>query len=1126
MDKDTNKTSLQEDFLPKKILRKHFFRIIGITTCLLFSAIFYLHAENFRPQNANVTIQKNDVSLESVLNEIEHQTDYLFVYNKQVDVSQKVSVNFSNVYLQKVLDNIFPNLNIRYEIDGKYVVLSHGKETNSVKKEQDKKVVHGIVVDPNGVPIIGANILEKGTTNGVLTDAEGKFHIKTQEGSILQISFIGYVTAEINVNDKNTFSIVLQENTEFLDEVVVTALGVGKQKRSLSYSTEQVRMDGVNNIKNVNLGESLIGKIAGVNIASSSGATGVGGDPRIVIRGDRSISNNNQPLVVVDGVYYGTDAASLSSLNSDDIESMNILKGASAAALYGSAANNGVIVITTKKGKAGERNITFNSVSTFDTPYLYPEFQNEYAQGLNGEYMMNEESNSWGPRIEGQKVTSWTGEEISLEKQENNYKDIFSTGYNLSNSVSYSAGNDLVTGYFSYSNTTARGVLDNNTLQRNNFNLRLTSNVTKNLKADLRMVYNQQTLKNAPAQGYSMFSPMSQLLRMPRTIRVDDIENYVYYDDNYSRKQVTWAPGSTAVVNPYWAKYAREYSQKRNSLNTILSLRYDLTDYLYVQLRGSLYSSNRSNEELIYNDTPYVNFGKGGYNLSFYKTQRLVGDILVGFDKNLNKDFHLNMLIGAEINDRQDKNLVSSSGTDGLSVENQFGLSFGITPTTEDGESHIQKQGIYGTAQLSFRDMLYLDVTGRNDWSSTLPAPHSFFYPSIGLVGIISEMIELPSWISFCKLRASYAQVGNDAKYAIINQAFEANASGPIGMIKLSNNRSPQNLIPEKTKSWEFGGEVKFFQNRIGIDFTYYISNTYNQLLKIDAPPAVGFSAQYLNSGNIQNKGVELMLTVSPFKEKDFSWDVYAQFSMNKNIVKELSETMKKVTLTDAKDMIGLVQVREGEPFGQIYSRGFVKNEAGEIIVDDLGYPMVNSEPDSEYMGNMNYDWQSGLTNTFSYKNWNLSFLIDLNWGGIRMSSTESTLQLYGNGKNSLYGREGFVFKGVKQDGSINDITITAQNYAKVVAGRGSAGVGELFRHDATNSRLRELSLGYTFEFNKKYIKNCSISLVGRNLFFFYNGCKWFDPDMTANPDNNGRSGENSALPYSRTFGVNLKLTL
>jgi len=333
-------------------------------------------------------------------------------------------------------------------------------------------------------------------------------------------------------------------------------------------------------------------------------------------------------------------------------------------------------------------------------------------------------------------------------------------------------------------------------------------------------------------------------------------------------------------------------------------------------------------------------------------------------------------------------------------------------------------------------------------------------------------------------------------------------------------------LIPEKTKSWEAGAEIKFFQNRMGLDFTYYKSNSFNQLVKADVPPGTGYSTAYINCGNIQNQGYEVMISGTPIKGRDFVWDINAHFSKNNNKVIEILKTLKKIDLSDVGDMIGKVQVREGEPFGQIYARGFNKNDAGKIIVDNLGYPILGSAPDSEYMGNMNYDWQSGLNNTFTYKKWYLSCLFDLNYGGVRLSETEATLQLYGNGTNSLYGREGFIYDGVKADGSPNDITITAQNYAAVVAGRGNASVGELYKHDATNARLRELSIGYSFLWHSKLIKELRLSLIGRNLFFLYNGCKWFDPDMTSDPSKNGMSGENAMLPYSRTFGMNLKLTL
>ncbi|HBL75093.1 MAG: hypothetical protein A2W90_15335 [Bacteroidetes bacterium GWF2_42_66] len=1102
------------------------FKKMKLTVLLLCISVLGSWAVESYSQTTRLTVNFENTSIKQILNQIEEQSEYRFFYSGDVDVDKKASISKKEKVITEIMDDLFLGTDVKYRLMGRQIALFVDESENSMLSSGQQKTISGKVTNSLGEPIPGTTVAVKGTTTGTITDFDGKYSLANVSGdAVLVFSFVGMKSQEVSVLGKSTVNVMLVEETIGVDEVVVTALGIGKQKRSLSYATEQVRMDAVNTVKSVNLGESLAGKIAGVQITSSSGTTGVGGDTRIIIRGDRSIARNNQPLIVVDGVPYSNSGGGLSSINSDDVESINVLKGPSAAALYGSSANNGVIVITTKKGKAGTSQIEFNSVTSVDMPYLYPELQNEYAQGINGVYNAGSDMDSWGPRISGQTVTNWTGEDIKLTAQPDNFKDVFVTGYNATNSISYSAGNEKLTGYFSYSNTTAKGVVENNKINRDNFNMRLSSEVIKNLKIDFKMTYHYLRSENSPTTGDDMFSPMSQLIRMPRTIRTQDIEDYYYYDANFSKKQTTWVPGSTKVINPYWSIHARENPYNSSNMSSILTLRYDFTNWIYLQLRGNLNTYSYDSEEKLWWDTAFIRYGKGGYDTEFGRSRKKVGDVLLGIDKEINKDFRFGINLGAEINDSYGRSVFSSTGGDGLKTENKFSLVYGITPTTSDGEYRIQKQAVYGTGQLVYRNMLYLDVTARNDWSSTLPAPYRYFYPSIGLTGVVSDMFKLPEAISFAKVRASYAEVGNDASFAQIYQTFSAVASGPVGMIKLGSSKVATELIPEKTKSWEAGAELKFFENRFGLDFTYYKSNTFNQLLKVTTPSGTGYSSALINCGNIQNTGFELMLSGTPVKTGDFTWDIYGHFSKNDNKVIELAKTLKEYDLGTPKNVVGTVKVIEGQPYGEVYARGFEKDEQGRVVVATNGIPKVTAEPDADYLGNMNYDWRSGLTNTFTYRNWSLNFLIDLNYGGVRQSGTEANLLLYGNSESSLYGREGFIFDGVKEDGTKNDITITAQQYAVVIANRGSAAVGELFNHDATNSRLRELSVGYNFKFNR-FVKDIRLSLVGRNLFFFYNGCKWFDPDVTSDPTINGQGGENSFLPYSRTLGFNLKVTL
>lgn len=1100
-----------------------------------FSGLLAVSASTYS-QQTKFSLKFKDASVKEVFNQIEENSEFVLFYNEDyVDVTRKVNIIADKRDVTFILNEVFKGTNNTYKIyDRQIVILSpEMKEPpiffKSETKSEQKKDLTGTVKDNKGIPIPGVSVMVKNTAVGTVTDSNGAFRLSVPvDANTLIFSFVGMKTIERQITNNTVFNITLEEENFGVEEVVVTALGIVKSKKSLTYSTQQVDMGSLTTIKDVSLGNSLAGKIAGVSITASTGASGVSGDPRIIIRGDRSINNVSQPLVVVDGIQMGASGGVLSGINSDDVQSINVLKGPAASALYGSSAQNGVIVITTKKGKSGEPKIEVNSVTTFDLPYLYPEFQNEYSQGTGGAFNAQEYVKSWGAKMTGQTVVDWTGKETVLSPQPNNVKDYFRTGSNYTNSFSYSAGTEKSTTYFSYSNTTAQGVLEDNKLSRHNFNLRLTTELLKKLNMDFKITYFRQHIKDKPVTGDDLFSPMFQLLKMPRSIRTADIQAGSYYNTEFSLKQLTWAPAATEVINPYWSEDGYENPSTSNNVNTYLSLRYDFNSWLYLQLRGGLNSSNSDEEKKTYWDTQYVNSGQGNYFTRFGKSQNLNGDILLVFNKNLTKDLRLSINLGAEINDSKGRGMEST--TNGLTAENKFALSYAKTIGSTDSESHIQRQSVYGMGQFSYHDYLFLDVTARNDWSSTLPAPHDYFYPSVGLTAVASEMVKLPDFISFAKLRASYAEVGNGAGYAQIYNTYSAAATGPVGTFYPSSTKNPVNLIPEKTKSWEAGADIKFLNNRIGIDFTWYKSNTLNQLVRVTTPATSGYSQSWINCGNIQNTGVELMLSGTPLKTTNLEWSVDLNFSKNKNEVIELTDILKAYEIGSPNLSLGQTWAIVGRPFGEIYTYGYVKNDQGQVVVDTNGLPKIdytNNPTPNTYLGNFNYDWQSGLTNSLRYKKWNLSFLIDLNYGGVRQSATEAMMLESGTSKASLAGREtGILIEGVKEDGTPNDIRIDAQTYASLIGGRISNGAGEPFNHDATNSRLRELSVGYSIPFKSNMIKSLRVSAVGRNLFYIYNGCSWFDPDVTYDSSSNGQGAESAFLPGYRMLGINIKLTL
>lgn len=1121
----------EDRFFP--LLKKLLF-VMKLTVGVII--LFVFQATAAVSQNMVASIHANNMELDRVFSEIEKQTSVKFLYRYENIAGKQVSVNAEDRAVDEILEMILRGQGLSYSrMSNNLIVIS------PVESLQSKKIA-GSVTDESGSPLPGVSIVIKGTTQGTVTDMDGKFNLTvTGEQKVLVFSFIGYAAQEVTIGSQTNFNVVMREEEHAIDEVVVTALGIEKSKRSLSYTTEQVDVESLASVRDPSLATSLSGKVAGVTVSNSSGASGVGGSSRIIIRGNRSISGGNQPLIVVDGVPYSNSKGVISSssgtrevdsfdgfsnINGDDVQSINVLKGPVAAALYGSAANNGVIIVTTKKGKMGSKpQVEFNSISTVDVPYLYPDLQNEYAQGQGGTYNANTDIKSWGPKMTGQTVINWMDEEVKLTPQPNNVKDFFENGYNFTNSLSYSVGSEKSTAYFSYSNTTARGMLKTDKLQRHNFNLRLSAELIPKLRLDFKMTYFSQEMDNRAASGDDYFSPMQALLRMPRSIRTQDIKKFEYYTNEGARKQNMWVPGgSESVLNPYWAMYRRIAPTSRDRITTFASLKYDITDWLWAQGRVSFDAIHDDGEEKIYWDASYINDGAGNYYTAFSKGRNMTADFMLNFRKELSNGFGFSAMAGTEIKDSKGRS--QSADTHGLVVENKFALNYGASNTTTDNESRSQIQSLFGTAQVSYKSMLYLDFTARNDWNSTLPSPYDYFYPSVGLTGIISDIFELPEVITFAKVRGSYAEVGAGAGFASIFQTYGRNTDGPIGQITTSGTKVAEKLIPEKSKSWEAGAELRFLDNRLGIDFTWYKSNTINQLIDVQAPPTSGYTKTQINCGDIQNTGVEVMISATPIEKKDFSWDLYFTFSKNKNKLKELYGDIERYELSGANLALGEAWVEVGRPYGEIYSCGFRRDEQGRIVVASSGLPMITTESET-YLGNFNYDWQSGLTNTFKYKNWSLNFLVDLNYGGVRQSATESMLMSTGGSSETLYGRDGFVFDGVKEDGSVNDIEITAEAYGTLVGGRSSNnGPVELFSHDATNSRLRELSLGYTIPVRSNLVKSMKVSVVGRNLFYFFNGCDWFDPDVTYDTGANGQGGENSFLPGARTFGFNLKLSL
>lgn len=1015
-----------------------------------------------------------------------------------------------------------------------------------------QRTVSGKVSSASGDPLIGVNVVETGTSTGTITDIDGSYQLRvSSDNASLEFSYTGYQNLTVSVGGRSTVDVVMQEGVE-LEEVVVTALGISREKKALTYSAQTVGGEEINTVRDANFVNTLSGKVAGLQVSQS--ATGPGGQARVVLRGNRSLGNNNA-LFVIDGVpvdntaygsvgsdfggYSGTDGAV--NINPDDIDNISVLKGAAAAALYGSRAANGVIMITTKKGRSGKLSVDVNSGVSWEKPLLLPSFQNEYSQGNGGTFAPTA-AGSWGEKMSGQSVTNYRGNTQALTPQPDNVKNFFETAMALNNSVGITTGSDKVQTYFSYSNSAVEGIVPNNKLDRHTVNLRIGTQVTKRLSTDAKVTYVHQSNQHKVKSGEEN-AAIQNVFLMPRSVSLDDVKNF-YTDDAFGQPTPSYWTSSSIYTNPYWVTDLTNVADKRDRVIGLLSATYELTDWLKVMGRGSVDRYNDSDENYFYDKTVLWAQQGGRYergNRTF--TEQNYELLLLG-DKSINDMISLNYTFGTSVNKRE---FISSySNAAGLLIPNKFGLDF--ARTLQSGNDLVEReiQSVFGTVQVGFNNYLYLDLTGRNDWSSTLPASNrSYFYPSVGLTWVASDMMDLPEFISFGKVRASYTKVGNDAAPYLINQTYSFGQGGNNGFINRDGLQPAPDLKPEQTTSLELGLDWRFLNNRLGVDLTFYKTNTVNQLLVLALPTPSGFSSKYINAGDIENRGVELSLNYVPVKTSKFNWDVTLNFARNVNEIIELDEQIKQSFLAGGYGRTAGPVVAEGGAFGDIYTLRWANalNAAGAATydpnggdrwVDANGKPIVTAS--SEKIGNFNPDFTLGLNNSFSIGNLFLSVLIDGRKGGVVVSGTEANAAFYGNADyTTAYRDGGWTLDAVRQSGEANSSAINAETFWTTVSG-GRYSWGEFFTYDATNFRIRELTLGYAFG-KRAFFNDVRLSLVARNLLFLYRGKALlelpgvperrmnFDPDVSLGGAGNFQGVEYGNIPSSRSIGLNLKLS-
>lgn len=1036
--------------------------------------------------------------------------------------------NQSNVLKRKIYLNLPPFMKVgaAFLLLNAVCVQAAEKDVNSDDAAEVYRVeqasaftIKGIVKDANGEALIGVNIRVKGTTVGTITGLDGDFQLNVKKGDILVISYTGYATQEIAIKNATTLNITLTEDLKVLDEVVVTALGIKKETKALTYNVQELKPADMFAAKDANLMNSLAGKVAGVTINSSS--SGVGGGARVVMRGTKSISGNNNALYVVDGIPLpqlsseqpsdmytgmGQSGDGISMINPEDIETMSVLSGAAAAALYGSDAANGVVMITTKKGKAGKVAVSVSNNTTFSSPFVMPEFQNTYGSEV-GEF------SSWGERLSAP---------VNYDPA-----DFFQTGYNVSNSISISTGTEKNQSYISFSSVNARGLIHNNNMNRYNFSFRNSADLLKDrLHLDFSFMYMNVGEQNMLAQG-QYFNPLVPIYLFPRGDNMAKYEAYERYDPSRNFKTQYWPYGEQGMMmqNPYWITERNMFNNDKNRYLVGLGAKFDITDWMNISARLKYDGSDEVRTKKYSASTSTLFTGgsdTGAYYKSDVKTTQWYADAMLNINKYIG-DFSVTAALGVSLRDVHYD--FSDVGGPLASVPNAFTFSnlklSGIR--VQQNGYHDQTQAVFATGQLGYKSMVYLDVTGRIDWVSALAGTDTpcVPYPSVGLSGILTEIFPIKSDVlSFLKVRASYSEVGNAPMRYVPMYTYKIQNGYP----QTTTYMTSKDLKPERTKSYELGMNAKLFGNKVNIDLTLYKSSTYNQLFNPSLSAGSGYNSYYVNAGRIDNKGIELSVGLNQ-PLGPVNWTSNLTYSINRNKIKQLlppTETPSGTIVSMSEMNMGgtdgyRMVLKEGAQMGDIYVNTLRTDEHGYIAVN-VTNQTVTADPDNFVRaGNANPDYTIGWRNNFEWKGLSLGFFVNGRFGGIGVSSTQAKLDYFGVSKASAEARD-------RGGAIVNGKLIPAKEYYQVVGG-GNSGIGSMYVYDATNIRLAELSLGYQIPVNKwvKWIKGANVSLVGRNLIMFYNKAP-YDPELTASTGTYFQGIDYFMQPSTRNIGFSVKL--
>lgn len=981
--------------------------------------------------------------------------------------------------------------------------------------------VNGTVTDPDGNGIPGATIVQKGTSNGTTTNMDGKFTIiVTSPNAVLAFSFVGMKPVEEVVNGRSVINVKMESTEIGITEVVVTALGIQRDKKTLTYASQQVSGDEMLKARDQNFMNALSGKAAGLDIKTSS--SGAGGSTKAVLRGNKSLVGLSEPLYVIDGIpmvnnkggqpgsYGGTDGGDgLTALNSDDIESINVLKGANAAILYGSQGANGVVLITTRKGKEGKISVSVSSSTMVESVSGLPDFQYKYGAVGGSDY-------------------SWSTTKGTYAS--NYIKDFFRTGLNLTNSISISGGNNKTTTYFSYSNVSASGVLPTNRYYKNNFSFNQSTKIFDDkVTISSNVMFSNEVSHNRPGAGYYN-NPLTGLYLFARERNFDDYKtNYQVFNKDRNLYQMNWYSTEEKMNNPYWE--LNNDPKINTSYRAIASLKlsWDITKKLKFDIRGNIDYNDKVNDYRYAAAGNSVSVSPNGrWDYTKYNDKAIYTDGILSYNNKFG-NLSLTGLIGASYQHNVfNDGMLVNNGTVSLMYPNFF--SFANMPYNvmfNQSINKVIKEGVFAQAQIGYKEMLFLDLSARNDWASTLALTgnESYLYPAVGLTAIVSQMVTLPEAISFAKFRASASQTSNEVPFNVVNPQNTIGGAGtPTGIGGINRNTQVPftNLKPEEITGLEIGTEWRFFKGRAGMEFTYYKDISKNQFLTLTAPSGSGYTSYYINAGKITNEGFELTVDAEPVKTNNISWKSSVNLSQNKNKINELIAANPDYQVGGDDEGFAAV-IKAGGSFNDVYIYKFAKNDAGQIILDAKGVPTKAAK--QEKVGNVNPDLILGWNNTITFKDFYVSALVNGKFGGVAFSKTEAFLDSYGVSKRTGDVRDAGATMPINAiQGTTAVTSIDPVVYYNAVGDRNR--IMEPYIFSRTNVRLAQLVIGYNLNVQKLKlpVKEASLSLIGRNLLFFYKKAP-YDPETSMSTNNNMQSNEVFSMPATRTYGINLKVT-